>query len=95
MYQQLNTSASNNGKVNFNGANSTARVTGAVYFPQENVTINGVVNHSSNGPTCFIVYSYTVTVNGNGSFLNSTAGCDSAGANPPQIAVGTRAKLVQ
>lgn len=95
LYQQQNAGAGTTGKVNFNGANSTARITGAVYLPQENVTINGVVNHSSSGPTCFIVYSYTVTVNGNGSFLNSTAGCTSAGASPPKVAVGFRAKLVQ
>jgi hypothetical protein len=95
MYQQFNPSASNTGKVDFNGKQSTVQITGAVYFPQENVTINGIVNGASSGPTCFLLYSYTVTINGNGTYLNETSGCTSAGVSPPKVAVGTRAKLVQ
>jgi hypothetical protein len=95
MFQQQIPNASTQGKVDFNGAQSNVSITGALYFPQENVTINGIVNKSTYGQTCFIVYSYTVTVNGNGTYLNQTAGCTSAGVTPPSVAVGTRAKLVQ
>jgi hypothetical protein len=77
------------------GSQATWDITGAVYFPQVNVTIDGVVNKSTNGPTCFILYADIITINGNGTILNSTSGCTSAGVSPPLAAAGTRAKLVQ
>lgn len=77
------------------GSKATWKITGAVYFPQVDVTIDGVVNKSANGATCFILYGNIITVNGNGTILNSTSGCTTAGVTPPLAAAGTRAKLVK
>jgi hypothetical protein len=80
------------------GSKATWDITGLAYFPNTNVTLDGAVNHSTNGATCFVLVGQDITVNGNGQMLQTTAGCNTAGLTPPSLVVGggslTREKLV-
>lgn len=78
------------------GQNATWNLTGAVYLPLVDVTIDGVVNKATGGSTCFMLMANIITINGNGTILNTLGGCDAAGAPPITTTVGTstREKLV-
>jgi hypothetical protein len=55
----------------FNGS-STSYFDGAFYFPKGNITLNG----NTTGQTqCAMLVSWTVTISGNSTIQNNTAGC--------------------
>jgi len=78
------------------GSQATWKITGLVYLPHVNVTVDGVVNKSTGGSVCFLLMANIITINGNGTILNTLGGCDAAGLDPIDVTVGTatRVKLV-
>jgi hypothetical protein len=51
---------------------ATQNVTGAIYFPNQNVTFNG--GTATGGATCTQLIAYTITFNGNSTFNNNCPG---------------------
>lgn len=71
------------------GSKPNWNVQGLVYMPSVNIVIDGAVNKNAD-PTkaCFTVIGNTITVNGNGTILNSIGGCKDVLPNLPSIIVG-------
>lgn len=77
------------------GSNATWNITGLVYLPNVNVTVDGVVNKATGGSQCFMLMGNIITINGNGTILNTLGGCDAAGLGTTSVSIGsTRPKLV-
>jgi Flp pilus assembly protein TadG len=74
-------------------------ITGLVYLPHSDVTIDGAVNHFAGAPTCMVLVVDILEVAGGGSLLQSPTGCNVAGLTVPSVQVSpstlTRQKLVQ
>jgi len=78
------------------GGGPTWKISGAVYFPNSNVTISGSIDKATNGSNCFVMVMDQVTINGTGDILSgdTSAGCHAAGLNTPSASVPTRGQLV-
>ena len=64
------------------GHSPTWDITGLVYAPHSNVTLNGAVNKSSDGFSCFTLVANTVAVSGTGDILEHGQ-CVQAGLTMP------------
>ncbi|HEY6858987.1 MAG TPA: pilus assembly protein TadG-related protein [Pseudolabrys sp.] len=79
----------------YKGNNPAWDISGLVYFPKADVTLDGAVNKSSNGAACMVMVADTVLIDGTGSFYNQTpAGCTTAGLAMPTAIIGKRGQLV-
>jgi hypothetical protein len=74
------------------GNSPTWNLSGLVYLPHSSVTLNGAVNKSSQGQTCFELVVDNVTINGTGSIFKNNTQCAAAGLN--QTKGGNRGMLV-
>jgi len=74
------------------GNSPTWNLTGLVYLPHSSVTLNGAVNKSSQGLTCFELVVDNLTINGTGSIFQNDTQCAAAGLN--QTKGGSRGVLV-
>jgi len=79
------------------GNNPQWDVTGLIYAPKSNVTIQGAINHATAGFACIAFVTYTLTVGGTGDiFAKPTLECDRAHVNVPKVPGSeTRQALVQ
>ncbi|MBS0284546.1 MAG: hypothetical protein JSS15_09010, partial [Proteobacteria bacterium] len=80
--------------VNYAGNKGQWNVSGVVYLPKSNVTISGAMNKDAT-PTCRVLISYTLQINGNGSFVTDPATCHANGIQVPSVGGGTTVRLVQ
>jgi hypothetical protein len=81
--------------VTYKGNNPAWDITGLVYMPNADVTLNGAVNKSSNGASCMVMVAKSILISGTGSFYNQTpAGCLAAGLNMPTATISGRGQLV-
>jgi len=79
----------------FSGNNPTFDLTGLVYAPKANITINGAIDKATSGVNCFSLVAYTVTISGTGSiYSNTTSQCQAAGLTTPQGLALVGAKLI-
>lgn len=63
------------------GSQQNLYLSGIVYFPHSNLTLNGAVNKSSYGYSCFTLVDLTLLVNGGGwIFQNSQSQCSQQGS---------------
>jgi len=76
------------------GNSPTWDCTGLVYLPNSNVTFSGAVDKSANGASCFVMVSYTLTINATGDILKN-GGCAAAGLSMPSNLVGGREAVSQ
>lgn len=68
--------APSSGTDSFSGG-TTQNVTGAIYFPNQNVKFSG--GTSTGGATCTQLIAFTITFNGNAAFNNNCAGTGARG----------------
>ena len=83
-----------------NGANAVSwQITGLVYMPHSDMTLNGDVTHATNATAgaqdCFALVSDIFRSNGGVRFLEHQTQCASAGLIPPQGGTAIRQALVQ
>jgi len=83
-----------------NGANAVSwQITGLVYMPHANLTLNGDVTHATNATVgaqdCFALVSDIFRSNGGVRFLEHQTQCASAGLIPPSGGSAIRQALVQ
>jgi Flp pilus assembly protein TadG len=74
------------------GNTPTWNISGLVYLPHSSVTLNGAVNKSSQGQSCFEIAVDNITINGTGSIFQNDTQCALAGLN--QTKGGSRGMLV-
>lgn len=77
------------------GNSPTWNITGLIYLPRAEVTLNGTVNKASNGHNCFALVVDTFRSNGTTTFLEKQTECPQAGLKPPTGVTETRTVLVQ
>lgn len=95
IYQDPN--ISNGVDITYKGNNPAWDITGGVYLPNSNVTMNGDVNKSSNGADCFVMVANTVLINGTSNIYQQSpyaAGCKLAGLNVPTATIPSRSQLL-
>ena len=81
----------------YKGNNPQWLISGGVYLPKANITINGDVSQSSNGADCFVMVTNTVLINGTSNIYQQSpagAGCKLAGLAMPTIKINGRGTLV-
>jgi Flp pilus assembly protein TadG len=75
------------------GNSPTWNISGLVYLPHSSVTLDGAVNKSAQGASCFELVVDNITINGTGGIFANDSQCASAGLNTlPQG--GNRGMLV-
>ncbi|MGH6851325.1 MAG: pilus assembly protein TadG-related protein [Methylocella sp.] len=80
LYQDPNlTDQTTNLDITYKGNNPTWNITGLVYLPHSNVTLNGIVSKASNGGSCFMLVVGDMTINGTGQIFANDTGCSAAG----------------
>jgi Flp pilus assembly protein TadG len=86
--------------ITYNGTSPSWDLTGIVYMPYADFTLNGAIGKSSSGYECFVMVVNYITDNGGGganifdpNLSNPTSQCGLAGVTPPQ-ASGARYVLV-
>jgi hypothetical protein len=75
------------------GSSPTWKITGLVYLPNASVTLNGSVNKSTNGASCFVLVVDDILIRGSADILPK-GGCAAAGLNMPLGSVTGRGQLV-
>lgn len=67
--------------------NTELNITGAIYAPFSDITVNGNVNSDSTGGGCFIMIGNTFTFNGGGGeqMVFSASGCEAAFTGTPLV----------
>jgi hypothetical protein len=75
------------------GTSPTWRISGLVYLPNASVTLNGSVNKSTYGASCFVLVVDDILIKGSADILPK-GGCAAAGLTMPLGSVPGRGQLV-
>ena len=75
------------------GSSPTWNITGLVYLPHASVTLNGAVNKSTYGASCFVLVVDNILIRGSANILPK-GGCAAAGLTMPMGSVPGRGQLV-
>ena len=75
------------------GTSPRWNITGLVYLPHASVTLNGAVNKSTYGASCFVLVVDDILIRGSANILPK-GGCAAAGLSMPTGSVPGRGQLV-
>jgi Flp pilus assembly protein TadG len=96
MYQDPRLPSGNPVDFTYSGNTPDFNITGMIYAPRANVTLDGAIDHATQGLACLTFFVNNMTVNGTASiFATPTIKCPEAGLNPDDVQTLQKVVLVQ